>query len=212
MRLRACDRLYLIADSTASPRRSLLQTVTEAVRAGVCLVQLRAKEMPDDEYRVLARQLRGITAEYHARLLLNSRIEIAREVGADGVHLPRDGSPAEMRQALGHNALVGISTHSEAELRRVEAQGADFAVLSPLFNPSSKPAYTDPLGLERFALLARDATIPVFALGGIRLENATECLRSGAYGVAVLGAIMNAPDVSTAVEEFLHTLGTLSLD
>ncbi len=209
MTLSATDRLYLIADPTARGL-PLRDAVAEAVRAGVRLVQLRAKELPDSEYLLLARDLRAITAAAGARLLINSRLAIAAAVQADGAHLPRDASISDARRALGPQALIGVSAHDAAELRRAETDGVDFVTLSPVFPTTSKPGMVDVLGIERFAALAKTTTLPVFALGGIQPENARECLDAGAFGVAVISAIMAAPDVADATARFLHVLRDLS--
>lgn len=205
MRLGAPDRLYLIADTTAGGP-PLRQAVEEAVRSGVRLVQLREKQLPEGDYLALARALRAITAAHGARLLINSRVQIAAEVRADGVHLPRDASIGEARRALGPRALIGVSTHSAEELRRAESGGADFVTLSPIFPTTSKPWATDILGLDRFAALAATVSLPVFALGGVQPANALDCLHAGAYGVAVVSAIMGAPDVREATRRYLDVI------
>ncbi len=202
----ASDRLYLIADTTPGASLPLREAVAQAVRAGVRLVQLREKQVPDADYLALARDLRALTTAYGARLLINSRVDIAAAVDADGVHLPRDASIDDARRALGPNALIGVSTHSAEELRRAEAEGADFVTLSPVFPTTSKPCATNTLGIERFAALVARATLPVYALGGIQPENAAGCLRAGAYGIAVVSSIMAAPDVGAATSRYLRVL------
>lgn len=207
MKLGAHDRLYLIADTTAAGR-PLRQAVAEAVGSGARLVQLREKQLPDHDYLALARDIRAITAAYGARLLINSRVRIAAEVGADGVHLPRDASIGDARRALGPRALIGVSAHSAEELRRAEAEGADFVTLSPVFPTASKPGSSDVLGLDRFAALAGTTTLPVFALGGIQRENARDCLGTGAFGIAVVSSIMGAPDVGEATRGYLQIIAS----
>ncbi len=206
MKLGEHDRLYLIADATVGGV-SLRRAVAKAVRSGVHLVQLREKRLSDGDYRALARDLRAITAAYGARLLVNSRLQIAAEVRADGVHLPRDASIGEARRAMGPGALIGVSTHSAEELRRAETEGADFVTLSPVFPTASKPWEIDMLGLDRFAALTATSALPVFALGGVQRANALHCLKAGAYGVAVVSSIMGAPDVSEATKRYLETIG-----
>lgn len=205
MKLGERDRLYLIADS-AGARWPLRQAVEAAVRSGVRLVQLREKQRPDDDYLILARDLRVITATYGARLLINSRVRVAADVHADGVHLPRDASIGDARRALGPQALIGVSAHTAEELRRAESEGADFVTLSPVFPTSSKPWAVDVLGVERFAALAATAVLPVFALGGIQRENARDCLSAGAFGIAVVSSILGAPDVGEATGRYLQAL------
>jgi thiamine-phosphate pyrophosphorylase len=205
MKLGTPDRLYLIADTTDA-HMPLAEAVRAAVRAGVRLVQLREKERPDRDYLLLAQELRAITTAHGARLLINSRVRIAAQVHADGVHLPRDASISEARHALGPQALIGVSAHSAEELRRAEAEGADFVTLSPVFPTASKPWATDILGLDRFATLTRSTELPVFALSGVQSENAQDCLRAGAFGVAVISSIMGAPDVAEATKRFLKAI------
>jgi thiamine-phosphate pyrophosphorylase len=207
MKLGPPDRLYLIADTTDA-HVPLTEAVEAAVRAGVRLVQLREKQRPDRDYLTLARELRAITTAHGARLLINSRVRVAAQMHADGVHLPRDASISEARHLLGPQALIGVSAHSAEELRRAEAEGADFVTLSPVFPTASKPWATDVLGLDRFATLTGTTGLPVFALGGIQCENAQDCLRAGAFGVAVISSIMGAPDVAQATERYLHVIMT----
>jgi thiamine-phosphate pyrophosphorylase len=205
MKLGEHERLYLIADTTVGGW-PLRQAVAEAVRSGVRLVQLREKQLSDHDYLALARDIRAITAADGARLLINSRLAIAAEVSADGVHLPRSASIGDARRAMGPRALIGVSAHSAEELRRAEAEDADFVTLSPVFPTASKPWATDVLGLDRFASLAATTTLPVFALGGVQRENARDCLNAGAYGIAVVSSIVGAPDVGEATKGYLQTM------
>lgn len=206
MKLRPVDRLYLIADSTGA-RWPVREAAAQAVAAGVRLVQLREKQLVDAEFLELAQELRRLTAAYGARLLINSRLHVAQAVEADGVHLPSAASIAEARRVLGPQALIGSSAHSAEELRRAEAEGADFATLSPVFPPHSKSSPVPALGLERFAQLVRSTCLPVYALGGVDPQNARDCLAAGAFGIAVVGALMSAPDIPAVVSRFLELLG-----
>ncbi|MHB8647906.1 MAG: thiamine phosphate synthase, partial [Thermomicrobiales bacterium] len=199
------DRLYLIADTTGASW-PLRQAVAEAVRSGVRLVQLREKQLSDQDYLALAREIRALTTAHGARLLINSRVEIAAEVHADGVHLPRGASISDARRVLGPRALIGVSAPSAEELRRAEAEGADFVTLSPVFPTASKPWATDVLGLARFASLVATTVLPVYALGGVQQENARDCLNAGAYGIAVVSSIHGAPDVGEATKRYLRIM------
>src|SRR5947209_1601872 len=142
MKLGERERLYLIVDTTVGGW-PLRQAVAKAVRSGAQLVQLREKQLSDHDYLALARDIRAITAADGARLLINSRLAIAAEVNADGVHLPRSASIGDARRAMGPRALIGVSAHSAEELRRAEEEGADFVTLSPVFPTASKPWATD---------------------------------------------------------------------
>lgn len=205
MKLGEHDRLYLIADTTVGGW-PLRQAVAEAVQAGARLVQLREKQRSDRDYLALARDIRAITTASGARLLINSRVQVAAEVDADGVHLPRGVSINDARRALGPRALIGVSAHCAEELLRAEAEGADFVTLSPVFPTASKPWAIDVLGLDRFASLAATTILPVFALGGVQRENARDFLEAGAYGIAVVSSIMSAPDVGEATRGYLQVM------
>jgi thiamine-phosphate pyrophosphorylase len=204
VKLTDADRLYLIADSPRS-RWSVAEAVRLAVAAGVRMVQLREKALPDDAYHPLAAELRAVTASASARLLINARVHIAAQVGADGVHIPSNGSVADARRALGDDVLVGCSVHSLGEIGRAEEEGADFLTVSPVFRTASKPG-SAALGTEGLAALVRQTALPVYALGGIRLHRVRACLDAGAFGVAVVSSIMGAEDVAAAVRAHLRAL------
>jgi len=184
-------RLYVITDRKACAPRPLAEVVREILEAGVRAVQLREKDMPDSAYLALAASVADLCRSFDARLFLNSRTRIAREVGAAGVHLPSTAPP--VREALGGPAerlAVGCSAHSLEEAKRREAEGADFVTLSPIYPSAGKPGYGPPAGMERLSEVSRSVRIPVLALGGVTPERVPECLQAGAYGVAVLSGLM----------------------
>ncbi len=135
------------------------------------------------------------------RLLVNDRADIARAAGADGVHLTTQSlSASVVRRCFGSELLVGVSTHSLAEVCAAESEGADFAVFGPVFETPSKARYGGPLGLTRLAEAARTvAPFPVIALGGVTRDNASECLRAGARGVAGIRLFADENDLTPIV-------------
>jgi thiamine-phosphate pyrophosphorylase len=191
--------LYYITDRTQFPgdesarRRALLAKIGDAAQAGVDCIQLREKDLTGRELEILAREAVAIIRENPltvnhqsrtARLLINSRTDIALAVGADGVHLPSDDiSPSEVRQIWSAPArerpVIAVSCHTYADIRRAESDGADFAVFAPVFEKKGAV----PAGLAALREAGR-ATIPVIALGGVTLENAPACLDAGAAGIA----------------------------
>ncbi len=190
-------RLYLITDRRQTGGRSLPEVVEAALRGGVDAVQLREKDLPARELAELARRLLQICRRRGARLLINDRIDVALAVGADGVHLPSASFTCGDARRLLADRLVGVSTHSAAEVETAAGEGADFVVLGPIRATPSKLAYGSPLGMEVLAA-ARRAAIPVLALGGMDAEHVEGALRAGAAGVAVVRAVCAAADPAAA--------------
>jgi len=206
------DRTAFAADEPTR-RRRLLEKIAEAARAGVDYIQLREKDLPTRDLEQLAHEaVRAIreagklatgNRQLATALLINSRTDVALAVGADGVHLrSNDVSALEVRTtwerghvgtaALGCPAvrstapapLIGVSCHSPAEVDQAAADGATFAVFAPVFEKKDSPA-TRPTGLAILEQACR-ANIPLLALGGITLSNASSCLAAGAAGIAAI--------------------------
>lgn len=171
----------------------LVSRVREAVAAFPgCLVQLRWKGAEGRAVHALAEALRPIAP----LLVVNDRVDVALAVGADGVHLPERGLPiAEARSLLPGGALVGVSRHAPGP-----AEGADYVALAPIF---PTPGKGPPLGV---GALAFDCGTPVFALGGVRRENAAACLAAGAYGVAMIRGVLESTDPGRAAAELRSVL------
>lgn len=198
--------LLLITDP-AVPRglvgsvRAALAALASADAARVA-VQLRAKVLPRDDLKQAARELREITREAGVSLLINGDVDLARECGSDGVHLPESGlSPRAARLQLGAAAWLGVSCHDSAGLARAADGGASYATLSPVFESPGKGA---PLGLERFSEWSGAARLPVIALGGVTAESAAQLRAAGAAGVAVIRSVLGAPDPAYALRELLQ--------
>ncbi len=175
-------------------------------RRGVA-VQLREKDLGGRELLELALELRRVCTSHGAMLLVNDRIDVALAAGADGVHLPADSvAVADARRLLGPAKLIGVSTHSIAEVRAAAAAGADFAVFGPVYHPISKGAYGEAVGVEGLKKACAASTIPVYALGGITADRIPELSASGAAGVAVIGSVFGADSVGLAVRKLLQAI------
>jgi thiamine-phosphate pyrophosphorylase len=208
--------LYLItrgvtAEATASSSKEfqdILDQVSAAVAAGIQLIQLREKFLTARVLFELTARAAEITRGTSTRLLVNDRADIAAGAGADGVHLTtRSLEPKIVRKAFGDDFLIGASTHSLAEATSARDSGADFVVFGPIFPTPSKEEYGPPLGVDRLACVASElAPFPVLALGGISIENAPECLRAGASGIAGI-SLFSAPENLGSTFE---TIGKLS--
>ena len=201
--------LYLVTDRHQTGGRPLDAVVKEILAGGVRAVQLREKDLPVRELLRWAETLRLLTAEFGARLLINDRVDVCRAVGADGVQLRADSLPIPaVRKILGPDCLIGRSVHSASEAIEAERAGADFVVLGPIYDTPSKRAMGKPLGLPEIRSSAVQVAIPIFAIGGIRSDRIQDVIRSGARGVAVISALLQAPNPREAAEALLREIKT----
>lgn len=199
--------LYLITDRQQTAGRPLSAVVTDALRGGLRAVQLREKDLVAGQLFELAAGLRQLTRDYGAQLLINDRIDVALAVDADGVHLGKAGLPVpEARRILGSGRLIGYSAHSAAEGLQAQHDGADFVTLGPVYHTPSKAQYGEPVGVSALAETARMLSIPVFALGGVTSSTVDEVLSAGAHGVALISALMAAPDPVLETESLLRII------
>ncbi len=199
--------LYLITDRQQVQGGDLLAALREAFEGGVRAVQLRERDLNDRELYDLGRKVRLLTREYGAKLLINDRADIAAAVEADGVHLRQSGySAREARRIMGVKTLIGVSTHSLEEASAARTEGADFVTFGPVFETPSKRSYGPPLGLARLGQTCRAVAIPLFAIGGIGEEEIAPVRQSGAFGIALISAILGAQDVRGAAERMVEKL------
>jgi len=226
--------LYLVTDRHQTDKRPLAAVIEETLKAGVKAVQLREKDLSAKELFDLARSLRGLTSQYRARLFINDRLDIAIAVKADGVHLGQKGfSASDIKQFLksalhitplietfrgrhpaslspqalsGERFLIGVSAHSREEARKAEEEGADFITIGPVFYTASKAGYGRPLGVEIIKSVKEAVKIPVFAIGGIKLDTISEVVAAGADGIAVISAIIGAKGPGIAAKDLLQAI------
>ncbi len=198
-------RLYFVTDRHQTAGRPLPDVVRAALDGGVRAVQLREKDLEAGELYRLAARLRELTARYAARLLINDRLDVALAVEADGVHLGQMSFPVRAaRQLLGPDTLIGVSTHTPAEI--VAAEGADFVIFGPVYFTPSKATYGKPQGLERLRQAVRSSPVPVFAIGGIHTGRIAAVRAAGARGIALISALSGAPDPRRTAQALLAQL------
>jgi thiamine-phosphate pyrophosphorylase len=200
-------RLYLVTDRHQTLGRGLLPLVTQALNSGAGAVQLREKDLNSRELLGLGRDLLSSTAQRRAPLLINDRVDVALALGADGVHLRSDSMPVSVaRRLLGPTRLIGVSAHSVDDVLDAASQGADFVVLGPIFATPSKQRYGPPIGVQVLTEAVQRVAVPIFAIGGVAAQHIPDVQRAGAFGIAVISAILGADDVSAATRLLVDRL------
>jgi thiamine-phosphate pyrophosphorylase len=198
--------LYLVTSQKLSAGRTTPEIVRAALAGGVRLIQLREKDMALRNFLALAEQVRNLTAQAGALLIINDRVDVALEVGADGVHLGQDDLPIPAARRLGPDLIVGASTHSVEEALRAQAEGASYINIGPIYPTGTKRWEGEFLGVEGLKRIAAVARIPFTVMGGIKREHIPELVRAGARIIALVTAVTAAPDPRRATEDLLAAL------
>jgi thiamine-phosphate pyrophosphorylase len=200
-------RLYIVTDRHEAAGRDLEEIVAAAAQGGAGAIQLREKDLSARDLYALGARLQAALSPYGVPLLINDRLDVALALNAAGVHLAGHSLPtAVARRVLGAGKLLGVSTHSVEEARRAAEDGADFIVFGPVFTTPSKVAYGPPQGLQHLTMVVRAVRIPVLAIGGIDHTNLPQVVQAGAYGVAMIRAVLAAPDPCKATQQLRAAL------
>ncbi len=195
--------LYVILDRGAARGRDLVDLLDAAVAGGCLMVQLRDKEWPSGRLLPLAARLRAHCAEAGVTFIVNDRVDLAVAAGADGVHLGQDDLPARAaRPLLRPGMILGVSTHSVAQARAAQADGADYVAVGSMFPTATKPDF-QLVGPALVRSLRPEIHVPLVGIGGITHDNVQEVIAAGADGVAVVSAVGAADDPRAAAARFV---------
>jgi len=197
--------LYVITDKKLIKRGKFIETVEKSIKAGARIVQLREKDTPQNEILNLGRELLKLTRRYDVPLIINDSPELAKEIGADGVHLGGDDTSIKNARAiLGDEAIIGVSCYNQIErgLNAVQ-NGANYVAFGTPYYTPTKPE-REPTSIE----VLKEAVyvisqIPIFAIGGITKENASSILGTGVNGIAVITSVFGSPDPENAARELV---------
>jgi thiamine-phosphate pyrophosphorylase len=187
--------LYLVCEALPGGREAE-ELLRPALQGGVDVVQLRDKQADEREIVRAGRVFRRLCDAYDALFIVNDQPELAIACAADGVHIGQDDAdPAEVRRMIGHDALIGLSTHSRSQVDA--AVGVDYISVGPVHATPTKPEYAE-VGLDLVRYAVTHATVPFFAIGGIDADNVGDVAGAGAERVAVVRAIRDADDPAGA--------------
>ena len=200
-----CDKkdllLYAVTDRHWLEGRKLIDVVKESLDGGVTMVQLREKTLEEGKFLEEARELQALCRERHIPFIVNDNVDIAKAMGADGVHVGQDDMETmDVRAKLGPDKIIGVSAHTVEEALLAEKQGADYLGVGAVF-PTSSKSDVDVMPYETLKAICEAVSIPVVAIGGIGRENVSRLAGSGICAQKDIRAA--AADLKTAVEEML---------
>jgi thiamine-phosphate pyrophosphorylase len=208
-------QLYLVCDSKPGGRE-LSEVLHAAIDGGVDIVQLRDKQLPDDELTAVAHAAQALCERLGALLIVNDRPQVAVRAGADGVHVGQDDLPvAEVREIVGPEMLIGLSTHAPLEIDAAtpfdpsgSSPHVDYIGVGPVYCTPTKPG-RPAVGTELASYASAHARVPFFAIGGIDSENVLDVLHAGAERICVLRAIADAEDPHSAAAALRSALDSM---
>lgn len=194
--------LYLITDRKLAVKRSLVKIVQAAIAGGATILQLREKNRPTQEIIKFGLTLRKITKSLGIPLIVNDRPDIALAIEADGVHLGQEDMTAIMgRRLLGPRKIIGVTASNPHQAKKAQREGANYLGASDIFGTATKPDAGVPIGLKTLKAIVESVSIPVVGVGGVNKENASQVIKQGAAGIAVISAIIGASDPKKATSE-----------
>ncbi len=188
--------LYVVTSFAVAPGRTHVEVARAAVAGGATAIQLRAPELDDDALLPIAREIVSLGHGAGVLTIVNDRVDVALNAGADGVHLGQGDAFADVAGRLGAERVLGVSVASPIEARGAEAAGAHYVGVT-VWSTATKPD-ARPVGLDGLRAIAGATRLPVVGIGGIDATNAADVLAAGARGVAVVSAVAGADDMIAA--------------
>ncbi|MDT7041055.1 thiamine phosphate synthase [Candidatus Nitronereus thalassa] len=195
---------YLLLDEQWASQVSLLRVLEIAAQCGVRLFQYRNKiDSMRDAYQK-AKPLRQAALDMETIFIVNDRCDLALSLEADGVHLGQEDLPIDLaREILGHEKIIGISTHRPEEVKAAMAEGADYLGFGPIFPTSTKADHEPVVGVEGLSYVRNLTTLPIFAIGGISLDVVPAIQQAGANGVAVASVVYRSENIQQTLQHLV---------
>jgi thiamine-phosphate pyrophosphorylase len=201
------SRLLVVTDRHQTHGRPLVPLLERVLTTAGPAIQIRERDLSARDLVALACEVQALTVSRRSQLLINDRIDVALVLEGVGVHLRSDSLPVSVsRQLLGAERLLGVSVHALEEVVQAESQGADYIILGPIYETPSKRLFGPPLGVHILEKACRLVRIPIIGIGGVTAARAREMRHAGAFGAAVITAILCAADVESATCELLDAV------
>ena len=193
--------LYAVTDRSWTQDQTLYDQIEAALKGGVTIVQLREKNLPEDEFVAEAIRVKELCSRYNVPLIINDNADVALKSGADGVHVGIEDTPvAELRQKVGKDFIIGATAKTVEQAQSAEKAGADYLGVGAVFpSPTKKNAIR--ITAEKLKEICSSVSVPAVAIGGISLDNVSEIRGCGMSGIAVVSAIFASDDIQKAASE-----------
>ena len=195
--------LYAVTDRAWLNGETLESQVEKALKGGATFVQLREKELDEEMFLEEAKKIKKLCAEYHVPFVINDNVDIALKVDADGVHVGQsDMEAGKVREKLGPDKIIGVSAHNVEEALLAQKRGADYLGVGAVHATGTK-SEAKPLTWQDIKDICDSVTIPITAIGGVKLDNMLELRGTGVDGVAIVSGIFAAPNIEQATAQLL---------
>jgi len=192
--------LYGLTAEEYSLGRNNVEVVSQMIKAGLKVIQYREKDKKMREKYQECLKLREITRQAGVTFIVNDHVDLALLVGADGIHLGQDDLPVNrVRELVGKDMLIGLSTHSPAQAQSALEMGVDYIGVGPIFSTQTKKDVCAPVGLEYLDYVVKHIPLPFVAIGGIKEHNIAEVARRGAKCIALVTEIVGAADIEAKI-------------
>lgn len=193
--------LYAVTDRHWLGKQTLFDQVKEALDGGATCIQLREKQLDEENFLKEAIEIQKLCKQYQVPFIVNDNVEIAKDMHADGIHVGQSDMEAlDVRKALGNDVILGVSAQTVEQAKKAEAHGADYLGVGAVFPTGSKDDAED-VSYETLKAICEAVSIPVIAIGGITQDNVKELAGSGIVGIAVISAIFAQKDITQATKD-----------
>lgn len=193
--------LYAVTDRHWLGNQTLLEQVQEALDGGATCIQLREKQLDEENFLKEAIEIQKLCKQYQVPFIVNDNVDIAKTMHADGIHVGQSDMEAlDVRKELGKDVILGVSAQTVEQAKKAEAHGADYLGVGAVFPTGSKDD-ADDVSHETLQAICEAVSIPVIAIGGITQDNVKELAGSGIVGIAVISAIFAQKDITQATKD-----------
>lgn len=193
--------LYLVSDRSWLSGRLLEDDIEQAIQGGVTIVQLREKDLDEQDFIEVAKKIKTLCLKYQIPFIINDNLNVALAVDSDGIHIGQDDLPVSLvREKIGSDKILGVSVHNLDEALKAKKQGADYLGVGAMFSTATKSDATD-VSNQELLNITTNVDLPVVAIGGINQSNCLQLKGTKIDGIAVVSAIMAADDIKVATKK-----------